>query len=136
MNSIPPRLYADLIGKPYALSARGPEAYDCLGLAMEMGKRLGLIVPRFLSCEGELHRQLAAGGEMLASLRAAESPEAGCVALMENTPSEHHLGIMLDRWWMLHSMEASGCLRERIGAPFFKHRIIGFYRIPRLECSI
>ena len=35
----------DLLGKPYKAHARGPEAYDCYGLVIEVEKRLGHTMP-------------------------------------------------------------------------------------------
>ena len=36
---------SDLLGKPYKAHARGPEAYDCYGLVIEVEKRLGHTMP-------------------------------------------------------------------------------------------
>lgn len=35
----------DLLGKPYKAHARGPGAYDCYGLVIEVEKRLGHTMP-------------------------------------------------------------------------------------------
>jgi cell wall-associated NlpC family hydrolase len=35
----------DLIGRPYRYGARGPEAYDCWGLVLEVRRRLALPAP-------------------------------------------------------------------------------------------
>lgn len=35
----------DLLGKPYKAHSRGPESYDCYGLAIEVAKRMGHTVP-------------------------------------------------------------------------------------------
>jgi cell wall-associated NlpC family hydrolase len=34
-----------LVGRPYALGARGPAAYDCWGLVLEARRQLGLPLP-------------------------------------------------------------------------------------------
>jgi cell wall-associated NlpC family hydrolase len=44
---IPP--YIDLLGKPFERGARGPNSYDCYGLAIEMFRRAGIVVPDFTS---------------------------------------------------------------------------------------
>ena len=36
-----PESYDDLIGKPWALGATGPDSYDCFGLACEVLERMG-----------------------------------------------------------------------------------------------
>lgn len=133
MKVIPLHVYIDLIGKPYALGARGPASFDCLGLALELGKRLGLTFPRYLTCENELHRQLAADASTLADFQRIPTPLPGCVALLRGEPGEHHLAVMLDRDWMLHTRKETGCVRERIAGPLWCNKVIGFYEVP---CSI
>ena len=44
----------DLLGKPYKAHARGPEAFDCYGLVIEVEKRLGHTMP-------DLYMKLAKG---------------------------------------------------------------------------
>jgi cell wall-associated NlpC family hydrolase len=62
MHTLSPRLYADLLGKPFADGGRGPDSFDCVGLAIEVQRRRGLDIPDFVSSQAELHRQMAAGG--------------------------------------------------------------------------
>jgi cell wall-associated NlpC family hydrolase len=35
----------DLIGKPFRMLARGPDAFDCMGLVIEIFKRAGIEIP-------------------------------------------------------------------------------------------
>jgi cell wall-associated NlpC family hydrolase len=129
-RSLPAALYADLVGKPYAEGARGPAAYDCLGLAIELERRRGLAVPDFVSSEAELHRQLAAGG-FLAGLEPISAPEAGALVLMRSDhAAKVHLGVMTDAFSMLHAAEAVGSVvRQRLADTFWKRRVLGFYRL-------
>jgi len=121
-------LFVDLIGKPWRKCARGPDAYDCLGLVLEIQRRRGVEVPNFLSCEGELHRQLAGGG-FLAGCKKLEAAEPGCVALIK-MGHEHHLGVMLDSYRMIHTTEQTrGAVIERILGPLWNRRITGYYRV-------
>lgn len=46
----------DLLGKPYKAHARGPRAFDCYGLVIEVEKRLGHTMP-------DLYTRLAEAGE-------------------------------------------------------------------------
>jgi cell wall-associated NlpC family hydrolase len=120
-------LYGDLLGKPWREDARGPDAYDCLGLAIEVQRRRGLAVPDFISSEAELHRQMAAGG-FLAGCTKLEAAEAGAVALLKTGVNRHHLGIMLDRYRILHTAEGTkGVVVERILGPLWERRVFGFY---------
>ena len=47
MPSVPP--YLDLLGIPFERGARGPDSFDCYGLAREMFRRAGVTVPDFTS---------------------------------------------------------------------------------------
>ena len=127
---MPARQYADLIGKPYAAGGRGPEAYDCLGLAMELATRLGLQIPAFASDEAELHRALAAGGYLAELERIPAAETRALVLLRSSHPAEVHLGVMLDAHWMLHAAEMTGMVvRQRLADTFWKRRVIAFYRL-------
>jgi hypothetical protein len=55
----------DLIGKPWRLGARGPDAYDCWGLVREVLQRMrpGLPLPDWASDEMTRSRQRALMGE-------------------------------------------------------------------------
>lgn len=120
-------LYGDLLGKPWQEDARGPDAYDCLGLTIEVQRRRGLAVPDFVSSEAELHRQLAGGG-FLADCIKLDAAEPGCVALVKMGVNEHHLGIMIDRFRILHTTkQTKGVVRERVLGPLWARCIVGFY---------
>jgi cell wall-associated NlpC family hydrolase len=127
MKTLSALLYADLLDKPFREGARGPSAYDCVGLASEVLERLGRKLPPFVSDIAELHRQLAAGGALEDSRR-IEHPVAGCVALVRMVDDERHVGIMVDPYRMLHtSRQTQFPVVERILTPLFQRRILGFY---------
>ena len=44
-----PESYDDLIGKPWALGATGPDSFDCFGLACEVLERMGYEVDRLVA---------------------------------------------------------------------------------------
>jgi hypothetical protein len=124
-------LYADLVGKHYADGARGPEAYDCLGLAIEIQRRRGFTVPDFISSEAELHAQLASGG-FLDGCEKLEAAEYGCVALIRNSNRTHHLGTMITKHRMIHTTaHTGGAVIESILGPLWNRRILGFYALGR-----
>lgn len=124
-------IYADLIGKPFQDDGRGPDVYDCLGLAIEVQRRLGITVPDFLSSEAELHRQIAAGG-FLADCEKLAVAEPGCVVLMRSLGgrANRHLGVMVDRFRMVHASEpAHTVVLERLSSSRWATHILGFYKI-------
>ena len=127
--SLSPALFADLIGKPFVDGGRGPANYDCVGLVLEVAKRLGKTLPAYLSNEAEFHAQIAADGETLADLPRVAAATAGDVVLLRTGPAKHHVGVMIDRWRMIHAYEGIGVLVERINSPLWLRRILGFYSL-------
>jgi cell wall-associated NlpC family hydrolase len=126
---LPTRLYADLVGKPFVEGGRGPYGYDCVGLATVIQRRRGFDVPDFLSSEAELHRQIAAGG-FIADCKRMGEPEPGCVALIKMGAQEHHLGVMVSRYRMIHTTaQTKGVVIESILGPLWMRRILGFFVI-------
>jgi hypothetical protein len=122
-------IYADLIGKPFATGARGPDAYDCVGLALEIARRLGKTVPDYVSSEAELHSQLAAGGAALADCPQIQRPVPGCAVLLRMTPSQHHLAFMVDEYRMIHTTAATRCVIERVNSALWHRKVIGYYSL-------
>ncbi len=130
MKTLPVQHYLDLLGASFVPDARGPSAYDCVGLAMEVLARMGCTLPAYLSDAASLHRALAEGGPLSATHRLAVA-EPGCVALLRS-PNEagRHLGIMLDRTHLLHASEDAGTVvTESLAHSVWGGRVIGFYRV-------
>lgn len=125
--SVDPKLWMDLLGKPFAKSGRGPASYDCLGLTMEMARRLGKQVPDYVSDESVLHAQLAEGGAKLADLPQIPKPVPGCVVLIQMRPDQHHLAFMVDEYRMIHASEKVGCVVERVISPLWQRKVLGYY---------
>lgn len=133
IRALPSRYFADLIGKRWEAGARGPEAFDCLGLAIEVTRRRGHHVPAYLSDDTTLHRELAADGCTLGQLERASQPTAGDVVLLRGFGAPaFHLGVMIDGFRMLHSSESIGAaVIETIGRSPWTRRVVGYYRAPK-----
>ena len=127
LHALPPALYADLVGKPFARDGRGPEAYDCLGLVMAVLRRNGVALPAYASTPEELARQHTEG--MLGPCYRLERADTGAVVLLRGLrPDERHLGLMLDRWHMLHASEDAGqVVKENLQRSIWGRRVLGYY---------
>jgi cell wall-associated NlpC family hydrolase len=122
-----PVIYTDLIGTPFKYGGRGPEAYDCYGLVMELQRRMGIEIPDYKSPQNM--------GE-IASLLACEIPRwievpraPGTVVALRIGRYVSHVGLMIDNDRMVHTWEQSGgvCVEcmydwERRVAGFFRYR--------------
>jgi cell wall-associated NlpC family hydrolase len=126
---LPARLYADLIGKSYRADGRGPEAYDCLGLVLELQRRQGRDVPQYSSTSEELHRSVDRGAGILGVARSIGHPQPGCVVLLRTLePGRVHMGTMLDPWSMVHCSESSqAVVVERLAGSRWERCVLGFY---------
>jgi cell wall-associated NlpC family hydrolase len=102
----------ELIGAPYAYGARGPDAFDCWGLVLEMRRRLGLPLPpdfasRTLASE-DVRRLFVAGiGEAPAG---ALTGWAKCTATDGAVAYVHaraHAGVVL-RGRVVHAVIGAG----------------------------
>ena len=88
----------DLIGKPYRLGGRGPDAYDCWGLVREVLRRMlpGQALPDWASDQmsKDRQRQLMAGHVPLYCDRTTELAHG--VLLLSLRAG--HIAIVVDRW--------------------------------------
>lgn len=126
--AISPRLYIDLIGKPFAAGGRGPSAYDCVGLTVLLQRRLGHDLPDYASTPDEQARQYSMDGGMLGPCRRVERPQPGCVVLMHGMDAECHLGTMTDRFRMIHaSVLSRSVVQEVLSRSIWGARVMGFY---------
>ena len=122
-------LWLDLIGLPFKHRGRGPDAYDCYGLVLEIHERQGIILfdtgypdsqrdqARLVS--GHLHRW-----------RKIE-PQSGAVLLFRQGLIGNHVGVQIDDERFIHATESFGQVRiDRlsVGAPPPRNILIGAYQ--------
>lgn len=120
--------YADLLGKPFVYGGRGPDAYDCYGLAQEVCRRGGVVLPPWQSvCEAAaIQDEFDRGKELFEQIPA---PEPLClVLLMVQPPYVSHCAVMLDATRMIHITERTSVAVERIDNLAWQRRVRGFWR--------
>lgn len=123
----------DLIGTPFAWGARGPHAYDCYGLVMEVARRHGQVLPEFaqtVDWAGLGENQQGHTAAMMAGVM-SQWQETGCnagaVVLFRMGRLVSHVGYMLNEHTMIHALEQTGGVTvQRID--HWQQRIMGFYR--------
>ena len=97
---------SDLIGKPYKSHGRGPDAYDCYGLDMEVAKRLGHKVPDLFK---ELKKGDPRDSEYVAAsegLIKTDTPKFGDIVVFLNRRGRiYHCGIVLNQGDFIHCDE-------------------------------
>lgn len=130
MVHLPAAIYRDLVGKPFVAGGRGPNEYDCLGLAMEIARRRGFAIPAYESTAQELTRTLREGA--LGPCVQIERPESGAVVLLRSGggPTDRHITVMLDHRRMIHADEIAGqVVIENLVFSGWSRRLLGFYRL-------
>lgn len=118
----------DLMSARYELGGRGPTAYDCMGLFIELCKRRGIILTQ-TSPEKEADRQIAIFDEAQANWTKIDQPEPGCAVAIRIGPWVSHLGMVMDDInFFIHADDGPGVAIERLDTPKWSKRIAGFYR--------
>lgn len=124
-------MFDDLIGKPFAYGGRGPEVYDCYGLAMEIKRRVGQLPPDFEHPDTpeDIHRVILAAKEQFVVIPA---PVPFCFATFTiRYPFTSHVGIVLeDRNRFIHVLEKARVCIERLDSIVWKRRITGYFEWP------
>ena len=127
-SQFPAKLYADMIGKPFAAGARGPSAYDCVGMVLELQRRQGRDLGDFASTPEEFHRQYDGVRGIFGPCVRVEKPVGGCIVLLRMLGDERHVGTMIDPWRMIHTSSAIGSGKiERLLGSEWTRRVIGYY---------
>lgn len=122
----------DLIGIPFADLGRGPDAYDCWGLVVEVSRRLGKRLPDY---DDQFHhwqhdaicRECAAHMEDFDEVPPRDR-QPGDLVLFNRITNGLHFGIVIDHLHLLHTSAGVGAERARIDGPVMRRLIKGFYR--------
>jgi len=113
MLDLPVPEYLDLLGKPYVRGARGPDAYDCYGLAKEMFARAGNTVPDF-DCPGSLEEIEALISDKSRRWRRVPIGTPGALLTFRVDGYGAHVGFMLKNDRFIHAWESTGVTTERL----------------------
>jgi hypothetical protein len=115
----------DLVGKPYAHGARGPDAYDCWGLCVEVYRRRGIDLPDYAVRE-LTHEETTALILGHAADRAdwIVKPDDWCFVFDKRNG---HIGLHF-RGQVLHCARMLGCIVQRLGDFALTHPRSAFAR--------
>jgi len=126
-------IFEDLIKnrKPFRLGGRGPTHYDCWGICLEVGKRVGIKYPEDFT-PGETEQQdIAIRNKRDNDFDRLEIPEPYCIVTFKITPPfVDHCGIVLsDCKHFLHIMNGHAVAINRLDHRILAKRIDGFYKL-------
>lgn len=125
--------YIDLIGKPFEYSGRGPDKFDCYGLAVEIYKRAGFTLPDYQSTDiieaqanGFIH-----GAEHY--FEQVIKPRNLDIILFQIMPKYiTHCGIYVGYGRFLHITRKTLVSCEELNNMIWKDKQRGFYRFKEL----
>lgn len=124
----------DLIGIPFKDKGRDYSGYDCMGLAVTAHKNLGVDIPDFLidsDSDSEINKKFI---EQLFSdsWERIEKPEVPCIVVFGFNQQDRnmvtHVGTYIGDNKILHTLEGKSSSLVDINHPFFKNKILGFYK--------
>jgi cell wall-associated NlpC family hydrolase len=118
----------DLIGVPFVDGGRGPDGYDCWGLAREVFRREGIELRDYKVCCYDSGAVSTLFLEDLSQWRRCNPPEVpSIVAIKLNFPAVSHVGVYIGDGKFLHTRDKTGVVIERLDATQWRHRVEGFY---------
>ena len=117
----------DLIGKPFAYHARGPESFDCWGLVRECYFRWhGVELPDYPSTRSPRANDVEISGALKEKRwQRVERPFPGAIALMRVRNFGSHVGFVTSPTRMIHTLQGMGVTSVKTST--FKNQIIGAY---------
>lgn len=121
-------MWCDLLGKEYLEGGRGPDAFDCWGLCLEVSRRAGRPLPAIVT-PGNLQATHEAYLAAAYFCRRLDGPQPFCVvAFMILVPFVTHMGIVLpDCRRFIHIMRKRSVAVERLDHPIWSKRVAGYY---------
>lgn len=111
--------YLDLLGVPFERGARGPETFDCYGLAIEMFRRAGVAVPDFVS-PGTLEEVESLIDRAKGAWKKVPLGTVGSLVTLRVEGLGAHVGYTVEQDRYVHAIEGSGVTTDRLSNPLIK----------------
>lgn len=117
----------DLLGKKFKYGGRGPDAYDCYGLAMEVFKRYGKDIPDygFSDKRESIHLLIEEFSKQWEKVSIPLFPSI--VTFYIHRPYISHIGVVISRDKFIHILEQSSVTIERLSQLEWNNKIAGYY---------
>jgi cell wall-associated NlpC family hydrolase len=119
--------YVDLLGKPFKYGGRGPDYYDCFGLAKELYFRLGKTLPDITSTADfeEIEKKIEAAEKYYCLI---DKPVEYCLVTFRLTPRfVSHIGVVLPNLYQfIHITRNTSITIERLDSLQWKKKIANY----------
>lgn len=125
-------IVSDMIGKPFLYGGRGPNAYDCYGVATEVYRRAGSSLPDITSVTSCATQHLAFNSGANRWFDKVEEPQYLDIILFQIMPKYvTHCGVYLEHGKFIHVMDKINVSIEYIDSILWSQKIRGIYRLKR-----
>jgi cell wall-associated NlpC family hydrolase len=125
MNELDPALWSDLIGKPFVNRARGPDAYDCFGILLEIYRRRGILILDSDYNSSPTNRRVELTRRLTDWHDCPVAPGVALVFRERGIPG--HVGIAIDEDRFIHSSEQVGQVAIGLLSRGWKPLLIGAF---------
>ena len=120
----------DLIGLPFIDGGRGPKAFDCWGLALEVYRRYGRELPDYRISAmdaAEIGNQMAI--EAPAWVEVKQPLPVPCLVVIQLSCGSwaNHVGVYIGDGKFIHAYSKTGVIIDRVKR--WQSNIIGFYML-------
>lgn len=130
MITLDPIFWRDLVGLPYRHMARGPDAYDCFGLLVEVFRRRGITIPD-AAYGDDPTAQTNALMQNIGAWREINLPPreqvAGAGVMFRRGLSAAHVGVAIDEDRFIHASEDHGQVLIGYLSRGYDRKILGVY---------
>lgn len=121
MMRLPFEVYGDLFTVPYLANGRTLQGLDCVGVFLEIHRRLGRDLPFYRSAPAQL-------ASAMSRWERVDIPEPGDGILIYSNDPPWHIATVISPFEMVHGIEGAGVVVERFDSPAYARSIEGFYR--------
>ncbi len=122
-------MYNHLLGKAFAYHGRGPDSYDCLGLAIEVHKLNGIIMPDIQSSENVniIHASILEHKGLYEKVNTHGHMVIGLFQLVPRFVT--HMGVFIDDYGnFIHITETTNVTIENVNSVIWSRKIRGYYK--------
>lgn len=123
-----------LIGIPFVDRGRSLDGCDCMGLAILAHKEFGIHIPDYNICsdDGEGIHNIFSHAKEGFGWEEIDEPAVPCLAVMGLAPGMNemasHVGTYIGEDRIIHTLRDQGSTVIKTTHPFFRSKILGFYR--------